>query len=174
MEWEKGHGRLERRRLKRVSGTPEEIGLCGCWPREITGFSTNCERGLSISRGWQVLAVRREVMELGPKAAAPGDVIAYYVTSAVAAQYPEAELLAAIRGHWDAIEAGTHYRRDVSFGEDACGVSQRGAAEVLATLRNLALGLLDLAAARAEFRAPSAKSACRQMTFSRALAWLRR
>ena len=153
MEWEKGHGRLERRRLKRVSVTPEEIGLCGCW---------------------QVLAVRREVIELGPKAAAPSDVIAYYVTSAVAAQYPEAELLAAIRGHWDAIEAGTHYRRDVSFGEDACGVSQRGAAEVLATLRNLALGLLDLAAARAEFRAPSAKSACRQMTFSRALAWLRR
>ena len=157
MAWEKGPGRLERRRLKRVTVTPEEIGLC---PESF--------------RGWQGLAVRREVMELGPKAAPPSDEIADYVTSAVAAQYPEAELLAAIRAHWDAIENGTHYRRDVSFGEDACGVSQRGAAAVLATLRNLALGLQELAAARAEFRAPSAKSACRQMTFRRALAWLRR
>lgn len=55
----------------------------------------------------------------------------------------------AIRGHWDASENGTHYRRDVTFGEDACGVSQRGAAQVLATLRNLALGLYELARARA-------------------------
>ena len=153
MAWEKGHGRLERRRLKRVTVTPEEIGLCGCW---------------------QVIAVRRERIELGPHADPPSDEVAYYVTSAVAAQYTDAEWLAAIRAHWDAIETGTHYRRDVSFGEDACGVSQRGAAEVLATLRNLALGLQELAAARAELRAPSAKSACRQMTFSRALAWLRR
>jgi len=118
--------------------------------------------------------VRREVTELGPKAAPPSEVIAYYVTSAVTAQYSAAELLAAIGDHWDAIENGTHYRREVSFGEDACGVSQRGAAEVLATLRNLALGLLGLAAARDELTAPSAKSACRQMTFGRALAWLRR
>src|SRR5215218_4701994 len=30
-KWEKEHGRLERRRIKRVAVTPEEIGLCGCW-----------------------------------------------------------------------------------------------------------------------------------------------
>ena len=153
MEWEKGHSRLERRRLKPVVVTPEEMGLCGCW---------------------QVLAVRREVVELGPKAGPAREEISCYVTSAATGQYPDAQLLAAIRGHWNAIETGTHYRRDVSFGEDACGVSHRGAAEVLATLRNLALGLLELAGERGELSAPSAQSACRQMTFGRALAWLRR
>jgi len=151
--WEKGHGCLVRRRLKRLTVTPEEIGLCGCW---------------------QIIAVRRERIELGRNAGPPTDEIAYSVTSAVAAQYDEAELLAIIRGHWDAIENGTHYRRDVTFGEDACGVSQRGAAQVLATLRNLALGLHELALAREEIAVPSAASGCRQMTFSRALTWLRR
>ena len=153
VQWEKGHGRLDRRRLKRVAVTPEEIGLSGCW---------------------QVIVVRRERIELGPKAGPPSDELGYYAASLVVAEQSDAELLAAIRGHWDAIENGTHYRRDVSFGEDACGVSQRGGAQVLATLRNLALGLQELAAERGELKAPSAKSACRQMTFGRALAWLRK
>ena len=153
VSWEKGHGRLERRRLKRLTVTPEEIGLCGCW---------------------QIIAVRRERIDLSRNPDPPTDEIAYYVTSAVAAQYSDAELLATIRGHWDAIENGTHYRRDVTFGEDACGVSQRGAAQVLVTLRNLALGLHELALAREETAVSSAASGCRQMTFSRALAWLRR
>src|ERR1700733_1577833 len=30
-EWEKGHGRLDHRRIARVAVSPEEIGLCGCW-----------------------------------------------------------------------------------------------------------------------------------------------
>ena len=76
--------------------------------------------------------------------------------------------------HWDASENGTHYRRDVTFREDACEVSQRGAAQVLTTLRNLALGLHELALERGEIQAPSAASGCRQMTFSRALTWLKR
>jgi hypothetical protein len=153
VEWEKGHGRLDRRRLKRVTVTPEEIGLCGCW---------------------QVLAVRRERIELGRNAGPPTDEIAYYCTSALRAQYDADDLLAGIRGHWDASENGTHYRRDVTFREDACGVSHRGAAQVLATLRNLALGLHELGLEREEIAVPSASSGCRQMTFSRALAWLRR
>ena len=121
--WEKGHGRLDRRRLKRVPVTPEEIGLCGCW---------------------QVIAVRREHIGLSHIAGPPTDEIAYYCTNAVAAQYAPDELLAAIRGHWDASENGTHYRRDGTFREDACGVSQRGAAQVLTRLPNLALGLHEL------------------------------
>jgi hypothetical protein len=153
VEWEKGHGRLDRRRLKRVTVTPEEIGLCGCW---------------------QVIAVRRERVELGRKAGPPTDDIGYYCTSTDAAQANEADLLGAILGHWDASENGTHYRRDVTFGEDACGVSQRGAAQVLATLRNLALGRHELARARGATTAPSTASGCRQLTFTQALAWLRR
>ena len=153
VEWEKDHHRLDRRRLKRVAVSPEEIGLCGCW---------------------QVIAVRRERQELGRKAAAPSDEIGYYATSLSTAQHSDAEVIEAIRGHWDAIENGAHYRRDVSFGEDASGVSKRGAAQVMAALRNLALGDYELELERGRTKAPSAKSNCRQMTFSRALILLRR
>ena len=153
MSWEKGHQRLDRRRLKRVSVTPEEIGLCGCW---------------------QVIAVRRERVELGRNAQPPSDEISYYVTSMDATQMSDEELLQAIRDHWNAIENGAHHRRDVSFGEDGCGVSQRGAAQVLACLRNLALGVYDLARERGHTTAPSAKSCGRQMTFTAARAWLGR
>lgn len=151
--WEKGHHRLDRRRLKRVTVSPEEIGLCGCW---------------------QVIAVRRERVELGRKAQPPSDAIGYYATSLGAAQRNDAELIQAIRDHWSAIENGAHHRRDVSFGEDACGVSQRGAAQVLACLRNLALGGYELARARGRTHAPSASSRCRQMTFAAALAEFQR
>ncbi len=151
--WEKGHHRLDRRRLKRVTVSPEEIGLCGCW---------------------QVIAVRRERVELGRHAKPPSDEIGYYATSVGAKQLSDAELLQGIRDHWSAIENGAHHRRDVSFGEDACGVSHRGAAQVLACLRNLALGLYELARERGRTRAPSAKSRGRQMTFALAVAALTR
>lgn len=153
MSWEKGHHRLNRRRLKRVTVSPEEIGLCGCW---------------------QVLAVRRERVELGRKAKPPSDEIGYYATSLGTKQLNDAELIQAIRDHWSAIENGAHHRRDVSFGEDASGVSKRGAAQVMACLRNLALGVYELALERGRTKAPSAKSRCRQMTFSEALALLGR
>lgn len=151
--WEKDHGRLDRRRRKRVTVSPEEIGLCGCW---------------------QVIAVRRERVALGRQAGPPSDEIGDYATSLGAEQLPDAELIQAIRDHWSAIENGAHYRRDVSFGEDASGVAQRGAAQVLAALRNLALGAYELARERGQTHAPSAKSRGRQMTFAAALAVLGR
>jgi hypothetical protein len=153
VEWEKGHHRLDRRRLKRVSVSPEEIGLCGCW---------------------QVLAVRRERIELGRKAKPPSDDIGYYATSLSAEQLRDAELIQAIRAHWSAIENGAHHRRDVSFGEDASGVSKRGAAQVLACLRNLALGVYELSRERGQTDAPSAQAQGRRMTFSAALSLLGR
>ena len=153
MAWEKGHHRLDRRRLKRVTVSPEEIGLCGCW---------------------QVIAVRREREELGRQAQPPSDEIGYYATSVGANELSDPELIQVIRDHWSAIENGAHHRRDVSFGEDACGVSHRGAAQVLSCLRNLALGVYELARERGRTQAPSATSRSRQMTFTAALAELKR
>ena len=45
-----------------------------------------------------------------------------------------------IRGHGAAIENSTHHRRDTALGEDACRVAHRGAASVLASFRDLAIG----------------------------------
>jgi len=152
VNWEKDHWRLDRRRLARVAVTPEEIGLCGCW---------------------QVLAVRRERVDLDPRAAPPSDEIGYYATSLAPDERTENELQEIIRGHWSAIENGIHHRRDVSFGEDACRVAERSAAHTLATLRNLAIGLYELENYRGRVKANGCKSWCRRMTVSHALRLLR-
>ena len=152
MSWEKDHGRLERRRLKRCAVTPEQIGLCGCW---------------------QVVAVRRERVSLAPRDPPSSDELGYYATSVTTDELNDAELLEVIRDHWSAIENGVHHRRDVSFGEDACRVSQRTAAHALATLRNLAIGLYELAHSRGRAEANGLQSWCRRMTVARALKRLR-
>lgn len=151
VEWETDHGRLERRRLARLAVTPEQIGLCGCW---------------------QIIAVRRERIPLcGSKM--PSDEISYYVTSADYDQYTEAQLHALIRSHWTSIENGIHYRRDVSFGEDACRIARKPAAHAMATLRNLAIGIYELQKDLGKTGAEGCKSWSRQLTVSKALALLR-
>jgi hypothetical protein len=94
---------------------------------------------------WQFLVVWREQHQLRR-----GQVIdqseeySFYCTSAAPRQYPAAQLLQFIRDHWSACENGSHHRRDVSLGEDASRISGRTGAFVLATLRNLVLGLFEL------------------------------
>ena len=122
--WLKEHGRLVRWRIQRVTLSPEEAGLCGCW---------------------QFLAVWRERQELRQgKVTEQSEEYSFYTTSAAPKQYTARQLLQAIRDHWAAIENGSHYRRDVSLGEDASRISGRGGAYVMATLRNLLLGLMEL------------------------------
>lgn len=74
--------------------------------------------------------------------------------------------MALIRAHWSAIENGTHYRRDVTLGEDDCRTASRTGAAVLASLRNLANGLYELEKARKRTTADSLRSWCQQQTFS--------
>jgi len=61
-----------------VAVSPEEIGLCGCW---------------------QVIAVRRESLDLTLPEAEPTVEIGYYATSLWVQEYEEAELEEIIRGH---------------------------------------------------------------------------
>jgi predicted transposase YbfD/YdcC len=111
-------------RLQRFSLSPEEAGLCGCW---------------------QFIAVWREQTQLrNGKVVKESQEYSFYCTSATKAQYSAEELLQIIRSHWSASENGSHYRRDVSLGEDASRISGRNGANVMATLRNLALGLHEL------------------------------
>lgn len=128
--------------------SPEEIGLCGCW---------------------QVIAVQRERVPLGVPPGSTSVEIGYYATSLSQQQHPDQELLKIIRDHWAAIENGSHYRRDNTFGEDACQTSKRGAVQVLAALRNLAVGLYELEKERGHTQVNEFKSWCRQTTASTAL-----
>jgi hypothetical protein len=59
--------------------------------------------------------------------------------------YPwfSAQLAAWIRGHWQ-IEA-LHHLRDVSYGEDASQIRAGSGPQAMATLRNLAIGILKTA-----------------------------
>jgi len=123
---EKGHGRIELRRLARVAVSPEEIGLVGCW---------------------QVLAVERHRQPANDPEAEATVEIGYYVTSCALDEHEPEQMAAVVRNHWSAIENGVHHRRDVTFREDAHKVKRSrgahaangGAPAVLATLRNLAI-----------------------------------
>lgn len=133
--------------------SPEEIGLCGCW---------------------QVIAVRRESQDLSDPGAKMTVETGYYASSLSIGQRDNAGMAAAIRGHWSAIENGTHYRRDVSFGEDACRVKDRNGAAVLASLRNLANGIYELEVAGGRTRVDTLRSWCQRQTFSGAWPLLQR
>jgi predicted transposase YbfD/YdcC len=127
--------------------SPEEIGLCGCW---------------------QVIALQRESHDLGQPDAKPTVEVGYYASSLSLDQRDDASVQAAIRGHWSAIENGTHYRRDVTLGEDANRTADRHGAAVLASLRNLANGLYELERERERTTVDTFKSWCQQQTFSSA------
>ena len=125
--------------------TPEQIGLCSCW---------------------LVIAVERYSQKHHqPKESASLE-IGCYATSLAFEERDEAQLMAAIRGHWSAIENGTHYRRDVTLGEDACRTASRNGAAVLASLRNLANGIYELQKERKKTSADSLRSWCQQQTFT--------
>ena len=133
--------------------TPEEIGLCGCW---------------------QVIAVQRQSLDLTKPDEPAAREIGYYASSLTLDEYDDQAILAAIRGHWSAIENGTHYRRDVSLGEDACRTTERKGAAVLASLRNLAIGIYELAREAKRTKVDTFKSWCQQQTFSTAWPLLQR
>lgn len=84
--------------------------------------------------------------------------IQYGVTSLSRAKATPRRLLELVRGYW-AIENSVHYRRDVTFGEDASRLNVGDAPRLIAAINNLVLGLLgrlhfeNIAKARRSFDA---------------------
>ena len=70
--------------------------------------------------------------------------VVFGITSLTVNQATPADLLRVMRHHWW-IENRLHYVRDISFGEDACRLRNPHIQHVLASLNNLALGLIRLA-----------------------------
>jgi predicted transposase YbfD/YdcC len=112
------HGRIEHRKLQAssaLSGSP-------VWP------------GLQ-----QVFEVERRVIKKSS-----GEVreeIVYGCTSLTRGQASAEELLKVARGHWH-IENKSHWVRDVTFDEDRSQVRRGSIPQVMAALRNTAIGLM--------------------------------
>lgn len=82
----------------------------------------------------------------------------YGITSLRPQTADPARLLQLVRGHWT-IENRLHYVRDFTFDEDRCSVRKGRGAQVMASLRNLAISLLRMAGAR--YIAPTLRACSR-------------
>lgn len=116
-----GHGRIGQRRLTASSAL---VGYA-LWPGLQQVFQI--ERTITIKKTGQR---RHEIV--------------YGVTSLTPQQADAARLLELVRGHW-CIENRTHWVRDVTFDEDRSTVRCGNIPQVMAALRNLAIGLARLA-----------------------------
>jgi len=119
-----GHGRLEIRTLQ----TSEMLNDYCDWPG--LGQVYRLERHFYWLRQGQVYKSSAEV-ELG-------------ITSLSRQQAAPQRVLALRRQHWQ-IETGLHYRRDVTFHEDATRMTVGNAGCILSMVHNLVLGLLKKA-----------------------------
>jgi hypothetical protein len=115
LQVEKAHGRLEWRGIKVVAVTPEQMGF----PHVVQ--LARLDRIRQLSPG------RQEVETV------------WIITSLTAEKAQAARLLELARLYWS-IENGTHYRLDVSSGEDRCRVRHPTAATVLGILRRAVQG----------------------------------
>ena len=118
---EKGHGRIEKRRLTASTALNEYVQ----WPGVNQVFAYDYQR-IDLSTG----QVKQKPQ--------------YGITSLTPDQASAADLMALRRGHWT-IENKSHWVRDVVLGEDASQVRRGAIPQVMSALRNTALAVLRFA-----------------------------
>lgn len=119
---EKGHGRIETRRLWHCLVAPEDLGLAGA--AQLIRVEKHVQR---VRRG-QVLKETTYV--------------AYVFTSLWEDEVTPEEIMRRARLHWS-IENRQHYRRDRTQDEDRCGTRRPRRARHLALFRSLAIFLFE-------------------------------
>jgi predicted transposase YbfD/YdcC len=132
---EKGHGRIEQRRLVTTRMMNQYLG----WPHL-----------------GQVFKIEREVEEIttGKRRSE----VSYGITSLTREEASAERLMEIVRGHWG-IENGLHYRKDKTLREDGCRLRRGEAAQVMSVINNLIIGLVlrqgrrNLAEARRRYSA---------------------
>lgn len=113
-----GHGRVERRQIRVTAAVAGKLGWHG------------------LSQGFRLERWARE-----KKTGKERQEVAYGITSLPAQLAGPEQLLGLTRGHWT-IENRCHYVRDVTFEEDRSQARCGSVPQVLAALRNTAIGLL--------------------------------
>lgn len=119
-----GHGRLEKRTIQTSSMLNDYLD----WPG--VGQVYRLERKFNWVRHGKVFKTSCE--------------IEYGITSLSNSKNSPAQLLQFRRAHWF-VETGLHYRRDVTFREDATRMTIGAAGKILATVHNLVIGLIKRA-----------------------------
>jgi len=119
-----GHGRLEKRTIQTSAMLNDYLD----WPN--VGQVYRLERQFSWLRQGRIYKTSREI-EFG-------------ITSLSRDQASPAKVLQVRRKHW-LIETGLHYRRDVTFREDATRMTIGASGRILATVHNLVIALIKRA-----------------------------
>jgi predicted transposase YbfD/YdcC len=115
---DKGHGRIDEREI-------------------LTSFRIAAE--IEFPHLEQVFRIKRksEAVKTGKRS----EQTIYGITSLAVEEFGAKELLDLTRKHWH-IENGLHYRRDVTFKEDKVRKKSINSGQIMATLNNLAIGVL--------------------------------
>jgi predicted transposase YbfD/YdcC len=126
---EKGHGRRERRTIQ-VMNAPAHITRRFPHARQVALIERYVTRTVRERKGkrW----VRKQVKSA---------IAVFIITSLDAREAAPPHLAGYVRGHWT-IENKVHYVRDVTYREDASRVRTGPRPRIMATLRNLAIGLI--------------------------------
>lgn len=120
----KGHGRIEKRQIQ----TSAMLNDYADWPG--LGQVYRLERRFTWMRQGKVIKTSQEVE--------------YGITSLPREKASPKRVMLVRRKHW-LIETGLHYRRDVTFREDATRMTKGAAGRNLATIHNLVLALIKQA-----------------------------
>lgn len=120
----KGHGRIEKRQIQTSAMLNDYLD----WPGLKQVY--RIERHFTWIRQGKAIKTSREVE--------------YGITSLSREKALPKRLLQVRRKHW-LIETGLHYRRDVTFREDATRMTKGAAGRILATIHNLVLALIQQA-----------------------------
>jgi predicted transposase YbfD/YdcC len=126
---DQGHGRRETRRCQ-VLDAPARIRALFPHARQAARITRTVTRTVTARSGRQRTTGQETSSET-----------VYAITSLSAREAAPAHIAAYVRGHWG-IENKVHWVRDVTFAEDASKVRAGSRPRVLATLRNLAIGLI--------------------------------
>jgi predicted transposase YbfD/YdcC len=128
---EAGHGRREHRTIQ-VMDAPEDIKARFPHVRQVSLIERYVTRTVrkrkNNGRGYKKATVRTAVA-------------VFVITSLDAREAAPVHLAGYVRRHWT-IENKIHYARDVTFREDASRVRTGPRPRIMATLRNLAIGLI--------------------------------
>jgi len=120
----KGHGRIEKRQIQTSTMLNDYVD----WPG--LGQVYRLERHFTWLRQGEVIKTSQE--------------IEYGITSLAREKALPKRVMQVRRKHW-LIETGLHYRRDVTFREDATRMTKGAAGRILATIHNVVLALIKQA-----------------------------